>query len=180
MTSKRSAISEVYSRAAWVLLAENFRGVFEEPQDLDLRAGMQLGACLAGMAIENSMLGAAHALANPLTAHYGIVHGQAVGLMLPHVVRFNSAEVDTLYDDLFAALKNQTGKELPGQGAIGLADYLTELLEVAGLQARLSNCGVDFDKLPELALDASKQWTGTFNPRAVDEASLFQIYSNAF
>ena len=52
---------------------------------------MQLGACFAGLAIENSMLGAAHGLANPLTAHYGIPHGQAVGLMLPHVIRFNAA-----------------------------------------------------------------------------------------
>ena len=35
---------------------------------------------------------AAHSAANPLTAHYGIVHGQAVGLMLPQVIRFNAAD----------------------------------------------------------------------------------------
>ena len=53
---------------------------------------MLLGAALAGMAIENSMLGAAHAAANPLTAHFSMVHGQAVGLMLPHVLRFNGRD----------------------------------------------------------------------------------------
>ena len=52
---------------------------------------MQLGAALAGLAIENSMLGAAHATANPLTARHGLVHGRAVALMLPHVMRFNAA-----------------------------------------------------------------------------------------
>lgn len=46
----------------------------------------------AGIAIENSMLGAAHSAANPLTAHFGIVPGQAVGMMLPHVVRCHAAE----------------------------------------------------------------------------------------
>ena len=44
------------------------------------------------IAIENSMLGAAHSMANPLTAHHGLAHGQAVGLCLPHVVRFNAAD----------------------------------------------------------------------------------------
>ncbi len=43
---------------------------------------MQLGAALAGLAIENSMLGAAHASANPLTARHNVVHGHAVALML--------------------------------------------------------------------------------------------------
>jgi alcohol dehydrogenase len=180
VTSKRSAISEIYSRAAWVLLADNFRRVFEEPGDLESRAGMQLGACLAGMAIENSMLGAAHALANPLTAHYGLVHGQAVGLMLPHVVRYNSDEVDSLYDGLLQALRAQTGMEVAGEGGAGLADYLTGLLQAAELKTRLGECGVEFGKLPELAVDAAKQWTGTFNPRPVDETTLLEIYNHAF
>ena len=52
--------------------------------------GPLLGAALGGMAIENSMLGGAHAAANPVTAHFGLAHGQAVGLMLPHVIRFNA------------------------------------------------------------------------------------------
>ena len=39
---------------------------------------------------ENSMLGAAHSAAKPLTARFGVVHGEAVGMLLPHVVRFNA------------------------------------------------------------------------------------------
>ena len=61
---------------------------------------MQLGACLAGLAIENSMLGAAHALANPLTATYGVAHGEAVALMLPHVIRHNGKHVGKWYREL--------------------------------------------------------------------------------
>ncbi len=69
---------------------------------------MLLGAAWAGTAIENSMLGAAHAAANPLTAHFGVVHGHAVGMMLPHVVRFNAQqpEAAAIYAELakFAGL----------------------------------------------------------------------------
>ncbi len=52
---------------------------------------MQLGAAYAGTAIENSMFGAAHSAANPLTAHFDLVHGDAVGVMMPHVVRMNAS-----------------------------------------------------------------------------------------
>ncbi|MFM7291129.1 MAG: iron-containing alcohol dehydrogenase, partial [Planctomycetia bacterium] len=83
--------SQVFSRQAWRLLAAQLPRVFAAGGDLAAREAVQLGAAWAGLAIENSMLGAAHALANPLTAAHGIIHGQAVGLMLPHVVRFNAA-----------------------------------------------------------------------------------------
>ena len=62
---------------------------------------MLLGAHLAGTAIENSMLGAAHATANPLTAPLPpLTHGRAVALMLPHVIRLNGQVVDNLYGEL--------------------------------------------------------------------------------
>src|SRR5882724_7505036 len=80
------------SHEGFKLTVPNLPRVLQDPQDLEARGRMQLGAAFAGMAIENSMLGAAHSAANPLTAHYGIVHGQAVGMMLPHVVRFNGKE----------------------------------------------------------------------------------------
>ena len=63
---------------------------------------MLLGAHLAGGAIENSMLGATHALANPLSAHFNLTHGIAIGVMLPHVIRYNSEVVGPLYGE-FAA-----------------------------------------------------------------------------
>ena len=82
------------------LLEANLETVLRQPGDLEARGAMQLGAYLAGMAIENSMLGACHACANPLTAHYGLTHGIAIGILLPHVIRFNAAAVGSLYADL--------------------------------------------------------------------------------
>ena len=84
VTKRRNPISLMFSRESFRLLAGNFQHVINDPEYVDARASMQLGAAYAGLAIENSMLGAAHALANPLTAEFGIPHGQAVGVMLPH------------------------------------------------------------------------------------------------
>src|SRR5919201_64522 len=100
VTTKRNPVSQIFAREAWKLLEVNLEKVLTNPQDLEARGAMQMGAFLAGTAIENSMLGVCHACANPLTAHYGITHGLAIGIMLPHVIRFNARVVGELYADL--------------------------------------------------------------------------------
>src|SRR5207244_2149171 len=92
VTRKRNPLSLMFSHQAFKLGVKSLPEILLKPTDLEARGRMLLGAAMGGLAIENSMLGAAHAAANPLTAHFGIVHGQAVGLMLPHVVRFNGQD----------------------------------------------------------------------------------------
>ena len=88
--TKRNPRSEKLSREAWRLLEGHYGRVLAAPGALDARAAMQMGAFYAGMAIELSMLGATHACANPLTARYGTTHGDAIAILLPHVVRWNA------------------------------------------------------------------------------------------
>ena len=179
VTKKRNDVSLLFSRESFRLLTENFETVFREPTNLLARSGMQLGAAYAGLAIENSMLGAAHALANPLTAEYDIAHGQAVGLMLPHIVEFNGQEFDAEYGKLLrASCKPDLASE--SGNSKRLAEWLTQLIELAGMKTTLSGLGVEREKLAELAEAAEKQWTGNFNPRPVDQANLMTIYENAF
>ena len=180
VTKARNPVSLAFSREAWLLLGENFARVLDEPKNLAARSGMQLGACFAGLAIENSMLGATHALANPLTTRYDIVHGQAIGLMLPHVIRFNGAEYGPWYRDLLEGTGGANGFPDPASGFEGLAEFVAELAREAGLPGRLSECGVEQAKLPELAAEAAKQWTGSFNPRRVGEVELLALYQAAF
>jgi alcohol dehydrogenase len=179
VTTRRSPVSRLYSREAWRLLAGSFANVLREPDNLDARAQMQMGAAWAGLAIENSMLGASHALANPITATHSTAHGQAVGLMLPHVVRFNGVEHDSWYCELLAATAGIEGLPAADSGSAGLADYLTSLVSLANLKTRLSDLNVDSAEIPSLAEAAAKQWTGTFNPRPVDVDSLTAIYESA-
>lgn len=180
VTTKRSPVSMAFSREAFRLVAENFGRVLQEPDNVEARSGMQLGACFAGLAIENSMLGAAHALANPLTAAHGVIHGQAVGLMLPHVIRFNGEQFDNWYQDLLISTAGHSALPAPSSGVNGLADFVHSLVGLAGLVQRLADLGIQQSELPDLAADAAKQWTGTFNPRPVGQAELLHIYQQAF
>ncbi len=179
---KRNPLSACYSREAWQLLSQGFPKVIENPFDLQARGQVQLGAFFAGLAIETSMLGAAHALANPLTAHFGVVHGQAVGVMLPEVIRYNSHQVLDRYNELWQdAQHTELGKScsLQNPGASSselLADLVRNLVSMAGLETQLDNLGVTEESLDELAKDATSQWTGTFNPRPLTYAEFRELY----
>jgi alcohol dehydrogenase len=123
------------------------------------------------------MLGACHACANPLTAHYGLTHGIAIGVLLPHVVRFNAEAAGALYADLAHEVGLLNGDAAAAGEA--LARRLSELLRIAGLPATLSECGISRGILPVLAEEAAQQWTGRFNPRPVAEPELLQLFEAA-
>ena len=165
-TRNRNEVSQTFSREAWHRLEPAYETAVRNPADDEARAMMLLGAHLAGAAIETSMLGAAHACANPLTSRCGLVHGLAVGLLLPHVIRFNAADGNNPYADLCDDAE--------------LASRIEALLDAGGLPRRLSDCGVDRANLPALATEASNQWTASFNPRAIGRDGLLGIYETAF
>lgn len=179
VTRRRNPASVAFSLESWRLLSKNFGRVISDPDDLEVRSRVQLGACFAGLAIENSMLGAAHAVANPLTTNYDVSHGEAVALMLPHVIRFNGPQCGRWYHDLLELCVGTADAPDPETGADGLADFVTRLAAKAGLATRLSQRGVGEDKLPELAADAAKQWTGAFNPRSLVPHDWLALYQAA-
>ncbi|MBN62977.1 MAG: alcohol dehydrogenase [Gemmatimonadetes bacterium] len=173
VTTRRNLVSTLFAREAWRLLAPAFPASIKDSADPTANAAMLLGAHYAGTAIENAMLGAAHATANPLTARYHIPHGQAVALMLPHVIRINGKVVDDLYGELCTEI------QLSG-GADALADHIIELKNLAGLPQRLSECQVAEDRLCPMAEEATHQWTGTFNPLPLKKEDFLHLYTSAF
>jgi alcohol dehydrogenase len=174
--TKRNPISSMCAKAAFAHLEPNFGTVLRAPRNLDARAAMQIGSHLAGMAIESAMLGICHSCANPLTAHYGITHGVAIGALLPHVVRFNAAVAEPLYDELVASARMPNGQ--PASEI--LAARVAELCAAAGLPGTLRECGVSETILPLLAEEANAQWTARFNPRPVTETDLLAVYRAAW
>jgi alcohol dehydrogenase len=177
VTTKRSAVSELLSLEAWRLLESHYERVINDPQDIEARGAMQLGAYWAGLAIENSMLGAAHACANPLTANYGTEHGVAIGLMLPQVVRWNGSAVGDRYKQL---LKQGSVTLDRGDPAEALAVRLEELLAIGRLPPGLKGAHVQENDLQRLAEEAAGQWTGKFNPRAFGAAEALELYQRAY
>jgi alcohol dehydrogenase len=176
VTARRNEISDLFARDAWRRLERHYERVLEMPDDARARGAMLLGAHEAGIAIEQSMLGAAHACANPLTARYGTTHGVAIAVMLPHVVRWNAERVGERYADLLAASGRDSGAD-PGAR---LAERLEELARAGALPPTLQHLGVPRTDLAALAADAATQWTGACNPRPFDAAAALALYERAY
>ena len=179
VTTGRNAFSEVFSREAWRLLEGNYERVLAQPDDLEARGAMQMGAYFAGVAIENSMLGATHACANPLTAHYGTAHGASIAMLLPSVVRWNAPAASARYAELLK-LSNLNARAAEGDAAESLAQRLEELARAGGLHHTLGGAGVPRSDLSMLAEEAAEQWTGRFNPRPFDSKGALEVYQCAF
>ena len=176
VTAKRTALSDTFSHQAWTLLSGAFERVLLHAADAEARGAMLLGAHLAGMAIEQSMLGAAHACANPLTARFNITHGLALAIVLPHVVRWNAEVAEERYAALLGAPRRRARDEDPAEA---LARRLEDFAIAGDLSMTLSSAGVTDAHLPELAELAAQQWTGGFNPRRFDANGAEEIYRAA-
>jgi alcohol dehydrogenase len=169
--TRRNPLSSVYAEAAFRHLAGAIGIVIEGRATNEDRGHMQLGAAFAGLAIENSMLGAAHATANPLTARHNVIHGHAVALMLPHVMRFNAAEAGAraIYARFSGVLRELQVSASP------VIEWVAALVARSALPPLHGRVFA----IDELAADAAKQWTGQFNPRPLRPEDIAALYRSA-
>lgn len=173
VTLAANPVSSMFARQAWRLLSRSFPRMLESPTDLGARGDILLGAHWAGHAIECSMLGAAHAAANPLTARFNVTHGLAVGVLLPHVIHFNAVDVADRYAELDGECESR-------DAAARLGGQVVHFLQQCGLPNSLEACGVDAGAIPAMAKEAKSQWTARFNPRTVSESDFEQFYRDAY
>ncbi len=179
VTKKRNPISDLFAREAWRLLEANYELVLANPTDIKARGAMLLGSYYAGLAIENSMLGATHACANPLTKNHNTTHGIAISVMLPHVVRWNKGAAGGRYKEL-AMIAGLASVDADEANAVeSLARRLEQLRNAGSLPNSLSAVGVAKSDLPKLSEEAAKQWTGGFNPRDWSFEGAMEVYEKA-
>ncbi len=181
VTTKRNDISMGFSREAARLAFAHFGRIMDDPEDLNSQGQMLLAAAYAGIAIEHSMLGAAHAMANPLTADFDIAHGQAVGMMLPHVVQFNAEcdETSLEYANLAKACGIAPPEAATAEATEFLLTMIRNILKQSDMPISLRECDIPDDAIESLAKGANRQWTAQFNPRAVSEQDFRDIYQAA-
>ncbi|QJE72452.1 iron-containing alcohol dehydrogenase [Aerophototrophica crusticola] len=173
---KKNPLSDLLAREALRLLGGAIRRAVSDGRDRAARQDMLLGAMLAGQAFANAPVAAVHALAYPLGGHFHLPHGLTNALVLPHVIRFNSAEpaAAAAYAELSAIL-------FPGRDGTGrFADDLASLSRDLGLPPTLREVGVGADSLDLLATDAMKQTRLLVNnPREVTLEDARRIYGEA-
>jgi acetaldehyde dehydrogenase/alcohol dehydrogenase len=169
---------------------------YRQPQDLEARSMMHNAACIAALAFSNASVGVNHALAHAFGARFGISHGRANALMLPHVIAFNAA-VPTK----FMPSPNQRGYDAHKKYAtvadlLGLAGHtvpekvqrliaaVEQLLDALDIPRSIADLGIsrdDFERaLPELAATAFDDPSWRSNPRMPLVTELIELFRQAY
>ena len=138
--------------------------VIAEPRNLEARAAMLVGSCLAGVSFLKG-LGLVHSISHMIGAVYETHHGLTNAVLLPPVLRFNRDAIEDKCPAMFAALG------MAGSGAADLEAGVCTILDRLGIPTSLGMIGVQGDRSREIARKAhADPATGT-NPRSstVDE-----------
>ena len=177
----KNPLSDALAREALRLLTTNLPLVIEQPDSLDARSAMLLGAHLAGLAFSNAPVAGVHALAYPLGGLHHVPHGLSNALMLRHVLAHNLEAAREQY----AELAEIVDPDCAGQGSQARAALLIERLDQlardTGLALRLRDHGVAEDEAPTLAREAMKQTRLLVNnPCEITESDAQRLYEAAW
>jgi acyl-CoA reductase-like NAD-dependent aldehyde dehydrogenase/alcohol dehydrogenase class IV len=131
------------------LIAANLVKAVKKGDDLEARTSMQSAATLAGWSISSSAVGLVHSMSHTIGARYGVPHGTGNGILLPHVMRFNSGlpQVAARTVEVAAALGVPTPGMSVEKAAAAAADAVAKLLVDCGHPTKLSDVGVPRDEL---------------------------------
>lgn len=175
-----SVFTESLALTAIRLISENLRQVVFNGDDVDAREHMLLGSLLAGMALADAGVGAAHALAYPLGGHYRIPHGLANACLIPHVMEFNLPA----NPKRFAAIARSMGESTAGLSDRKAGELavraVAALSEDIGIPKTLAELSIPKSDIPMLVEDALKVTRPVENnPRSLDTEGALGIYHRA-
>jgi acetaldehyde dehydrogenase / alcohol dehydrogenase len=169
---------------------------FEHPGDEEARCMMHNAACIAAMAFSNASVGVNHALAHALGARFGVAHGRANALMLPHVIAYNAAVpakfMPSPYTKGYVAHhKYATVADLLGLGGRTVEEKVKsliaateQLLDQLGFQRSIAELGISKEQfaqsVPELARNAFDDPSWRSNPRMPLMPELAELFWKAY
>jgi len=176
-----SPYTDAFCLQATHLILDALPRAYADGADLQARTDMANAATIAGLAFSNAFVGVNHALAHAVGARFGIAHGRANGLFLPHVLRYNAAVPSKFmpapgYSAYVAPEKYARIAWVLGLGGHGeevarerLFARIDELLETVGMPSTVADCGIDPDAFraaaDDLAMAAFRDPSLRTNPR---------------
>jgi alcohol dehydrogenase class IV len=177
----KNPLSDALAREALRLLSANLLTAVREPQNLEARSSMLLGAHLAGLAFSNAPVAGVHALAYPLGGLHHLPHGLTNALMLRHVMGHNLEAAREHYAELAEIVEPGCAAEGSQAKAALLIEQLQGLAKNSGLSLRLRDHGIAFEEASALAKEAMKQTRLLVNnPCEITESDAQRLYEAAW
>lgn len=179
VATKATPASRLFSKAAFELVFAALPKVVREPENLDHREAMQLGAYYSGIALMNSTPGPAGAMSYPLGVHYKVPHGLAHAVFEPTIVRWNVERGCTLYEELHGLIDGAGERLDPKEKGFDFHRRLTALYDEVGIPRSLTPFGISRQDVRFLAEQTVLLKAAIdFNPVPISVEDITTILSN--
>lgn len=164
------------ARLAIKLIFDNLPLAYRDGKNLQARNGMAMGAYYAGLAINQVNVGNVHAIAHQLGGKYGIPHGLANALVLPHILEFSRVEAQQRLAELAVLI----GVGGAGDDAAGLAHKFIQAVRDLRTEVGIPNQmdvikRADFEAITQLAIAEGALYPV---PRLLDRDSVMVVLNN--
>lgn len=171
-------VTETLALKAIRFLGRGIRQAFLDGNNIDIREQMQVGATLAMTSGMNTYLGLCHAMAMPLCSLYHMPHGQAVGMVLPEVLKFNSSFEYEKVREIFREMGFQADSPDKLPGIEDGCRLLNELLGSIEISAQLSDFGFQDNHMETIIRETMNSVQKTTNPGNPVEKDIESIIRN--
>ncbi|MEA3403161.1 MAG: iron-containing alcohol dehydrogenase [Armatimonadota bacterium] len=151
----------------------------EDPEDMQAQAGMQRAAMVASLSFAQTRLGIVHAMALPLSALFGVPHGIANAVLLPHGMRYNCPADPEGFAEI-AGLLGEDVEGLSPEAAAALAPQAVERLAAeVDAPTTMGEVGVEASAIQRMADDAMQSAHVHVNPREMSREDVIAVYEAA-
>ncbi|CAJ0737162.1 iron-containing alcohol dehydrogenase [Ralstonia mannitolilytica] len=177
ISTKANPVSDMFAMESMRLIGANLVEAYQNGHSVKAREAMMLGSMYGGLALTAAGTAAVHALAYPLGGMFGVTHGVANAMLLPHVMAFNKDAIVARLANVARALDISRHGDDDETAADALIERLTEWTEVVQIPQDLRQFGVSESHLDALAEAASKvkRLLGN-NPKPLSHADIKAIY----
>jgi alcohol dehydrogenase len=175
LSKDASVASELFSIRAIELISRGLKKAFKNGQDIDARETVQIGSTMAMAAGMNAHMGLVHAMVMPLCALYHMPHGQACGMVLPHVLEYNAEVARDKVIDIAKATGFMYKEGEDGPRQVTFYRRLDDFLEEVGVAARLNDFGYRDEHLKTIVNETFNSVQCQFNPKRPSEEDIVRI-----
>jgi len=166
ITRTSNPVTDSLALRAMEIIFHSLPQAVQDGQNIEARERMALGSLLSAMAFSNSGLGAVHGLAHPIGAHFGVPHGLACAVLLPHVIGFNLKARRDKFKQIAEKIGIEKAEDLPSA--------IKRFLEKINLPLDFRGYGISEADL-SIVIAESRSSSMSKNPREISDEDLREI-----
>lgn len=171
-SKSHNPISDVFAIESIRLVFNHLINFYEDHNCTEAASGMLKASMYAGLAFSNTKTTACHSMSYPLTANYGVPHGQACAVTLPAVLLFNKKNARERILDIAEAIGTKTAESASMR--------IKALMRSIGLKVKLRYLGIKRNDIKDIIAKGFSTERIKNNPRQISREDMESILGSIY